>query len=238
MQLEKYDALLFDLDDTLFNHTNCYKKAVKDILKSHNSLNHLDEEVFFSTFSKNNQELLREYQSNKLPFQEFNLKRLGMTLKQFSVNLSNEETEKINEGYHVNYLKNIVPNPQIQKLFRRLKDTFKMGVVTNGTSYNAYKKINRLGLSGFFSEEHIIVSEEIGYSKPQREIFLHVLDHFTIKPEKSLFIGDNYYTDMCGASSVGMDTLWINHLGMDPPSDFTPVYILKNVLDLEDYLHI
>lgn len=233
MLKEKYDALLFDLDDTLFNHSYCYKQAIRDIVKCHNGLGHVDEESFISTFLKINQELWKDFQSNKISFRELSLKRLRMTFNQFSVNAGKEEIETINEIYHGNYLKNIVPVLQIKQLIEQIKGSFKVGIVTNGTSYNAYKKVQRLELNNIFNDEQIIVSEEIGYSKPQPQIFRHALERFRISPERTLFIGDNYYTDMCGANRAGMDTLWINPDELNPPLDFNPAYIVKSVLDIE-----
>jgi FMN phosphatase YigB (HAD superfamily) len=231
--LKKYDALLFDLDDTLFNHSYCYKKAIRDIVKCHNDLEHVDEELFVSAFWKFNQKLWKDFQSNKISFKELSLKRLRMTFNEFSVNAGNEEIESINEIYHGNYLKNIVPDLRIKQLIEHIKDGFKVGIVTNGTSYNAYKKIQRLELDTFFKDEQIIVSEEIGYSKPQRQIFHHALDRFRIIPERTLFIGDNYYTDMCGANAAGLDALWVNPYELKPPLDFIPAYTVKSVLEIE-----
>ncbi|MEL3971484.1 HAD family hydrolase [Rossellomorea oryzaecorticis] len=235
---EKYKVLLFDLDDTLFNHSYCYKKAVTDTVKFHDCLNHLDEEVFFKTFAKNNQQLWKEFQCKRITFQELTLKRLISTLNQLYINISLEETESINEFYHGNYLKNIVPDPQIQKLLKRLKGIFKMGIVTNGTSFNAYKKVQRLGLNDVFGDEYIIVSEETGYSKPEPQIFYHVLEKFKINPEETLFVGDNYYTDICGASSIGMDTIWVNHFDLKPPTDTIPTYTVKSIFAIVERLRI
>ncbi|XXM71068.1 HAD family hydrolase [Lysinibacillus sphaericus] len=233
MLKEKYDALLFDLDDTLFNHSYCYKQAIRDIVKCHSGLGNVDEELFISTFLKVNQELWKDFQSNKISFRELSLKRLRMTFNKFSVNAGKEEIESINEIYHGNYLKNIVPDLQINHLIEQIIGSFKVGIITNGTSYNAYKKVQRLELNDLFKNEQIIVSEEIGYSKPHRQIFRHALDRLKIKPERTLFIGDNYYTDMCGADAAGMDTLWINPDELKPPLDFIPAYIVKSVLDIE-----
>ncbi|MEG9298511.1 HAD family hydrolase [Mangrovibacillus sp. Mu-81] len=233
MSKQKYEVLLFDLDDTLFNHTYCYKKAVKDIVNSYEELNHIDDEQFFISFQKNNHTLWKEFQSKELSFHEFTLKRLKMTLNHFSVNISLEKIRRINESYHENYLRNIEPDSDMHNLLKQLKNTYQLGIVTNGTSYNAYKKVRRLGLVDCFNDEHIIISEEAGHSKPHPPIFYHVLELFKINPEKTLFIGDNYYTDICGAHSVGMDTLWVNHFNLDPPMDYVPTYDVKNIFHLK-----
>jgi HAD superfamily hydrolase (TIGR01509 family) len=238
MEQKPYDVLLFDLDDTLFNHSHCFKKAVKEIVIDHKNLKHLDGEEFFTSFLKNNNKLWNEFQTKELSFQEFSLKRLMMTFNQFFVSISHEEIRRIDENYHENYLRNIVPDPEMNKFLKQLKDTYQMGIVTNGTSYNAYKKVRRLGLDKYFKKGHIIISEEAGHSKPHPQIFNHVLERFKINPEKMLFIGDNYYTDICGAHSAGMDTLWVNHFDVDPPLEYVPTYSVKNIFDVRKVIRI
>jgi len=64
-------------------------------------------------------------------------------------------------------------------------------------------------LSRFF--KHIIISQEIGCSKPSIEIFTHAFELMG-QPCKSevLMIGDNLGSDVQGGINYGIDTLWFN----------------------------
>ncbi|KPL60107.1 HAD family hydrolase [Rossellomorea vietnamensis] len=56
---------------------------------------------------------------------------------------------------------------------------------------------------------------------------------FKAEPARTLFIGDNYFTDIIGANSIGMDTLWINKYDHEFPGEVHPDYMTEHVLDLE-----
>jgi FMN phosphatase YigB (HAD superfamily) len=53
----------------------------------------------------------------------------------------------------------------------------------------------------------IVFSEEVGFRKPQPEIFLHALEQLGVEPENAMFVGDRLDTDVQGAAQVGMATV-------------------------------
>jgi putative hydrolase of the HAD superfamily len=82
----------------------------------------------------------------------------------------------------------------------------------------------------------IVFSEEVGYRKPQPEIFLHALEQLGIDPENAMFVGDRLDTDVQGAARVGMATvqaLWFradDTPGIEPDfMAFTPMDVLNAV---------
>ncbi|MGM0827550.1 MAG: HAD family hydrolase [Bacillota bacterium] len=116
-----------------------------------------------------------------------------------------------------------------------LSSSVGVGIVTNGTVYNAYEKVHRLGLSSIFPESSVIISEKVGVSKPDTEIFQYTLDVFESSPDRTQFIGDNYFTDIVGAKSLGLDTIWINKFDYECPHE-RPDYTLKCLLDLKELI--
>jgi FMN phosphatase YigB (HAD superfamily) len=111
-----------------------------------------------------------------------------------------------------------------------------MGIITNGTVFDVYKKVDSLGLTNIFPCSSIIVSESIGISKPHEGIFQHALECFKCEASRTLFVGDNYFTDILGAKSIGMDTLWINKYDLESRGEVFPDYIVKNVLDMKELI--
>lgn len=74
--------------------------------------------------------------------------------------------------------------------------------------------VNRLGLSEYFDD--IIVSSQIGYDKPRKEIF----DYAKLKypNEKYIMIGDNVKADIAGGNNAGMKTVLV-HRGLNSSAD-------------------
>jgi putative hydrolase of the HAD superfamily len=94
--------------------------------------------------------------------------------------------------------------------------------------------VESFGLTELF--DVIVFSEEVGFLKPQPEIFLHALAQLGVNPENAMFVGDRLDTDVQGAAQVGMATvqaLWFradDTPGIEPDFlAFTPMDVLNAV---------
>ena len=59
-----------------------------------------------------------------------------------------------------------------------------------------------LGLSAWL--QVMVTSQEVGFNKPHPEIFQAALKQAGIKPAEAIYVGDQYQTDVVGASKAGM----------------------------------
>ena len=228
-----YDLLLFDLDDTLFPHSEAYEKAVLNTIQHFQVLEEIDQTDFIKSFTKHNHLLWPMFASNQLNFHEFSLKRLEDSLMDFKIIIETEVSLEIVKTFQSCYLEQIRPQEELNEFLMDLSNTVRIGIITNGTVFNAYKKVDRLGLKEIFPERSIVISEDVGFSKPSPQIFMHTLKLFGGISSRTLFIGDNYYTDVLGAKSTGMDTLWINRFNYKTPNNEHPDYTLKHVLEMK-----
>lgn len=67
------------------------------------------------------------------------------------------------------------------------------------------------GLSAQF--DPLIISSEVGMEKPDKRIFELALEKSGADPDECLYVGDNYYDDVLGASRAGIRTILINSPG-------------------------
>jgi putative hydrolase of the HAD superfamily len=83
----------------------------------------------------------------------------------------------------------------------------KLGLVTNGTVTTQRNKVRILGLERFF--DVIVYAREKGKEneKPKPEAYTFVLTELGVVPEEALCVGDNPYTDFWGAKKIGMRTV-------------------------------
>jgi putative hydrolase of the HAD superfamily len=113
----------------------------------------------------------------------------------------------------------------------------KTGLVAN--SWPDPARLLRADVAAFGLAEQfdvIVFSEEVGFRKPQPEIFLHALTQLGVDPENAMFVGDRLDTDVQGAAQVGMATvqaLWFradDTPGIEPDfMAFTPMDVLNAV---------
>ncbi|MEI2663172.1 HAD family hydrolase [Rossellomorea sp. LJF3] len=236
LSLERYHLLLFDLDDTLFDHSAAYKRGVYETIHQFPILKELDQFEFLKTFSNHNHRLWPRYSCNELNFQEFSIKRMENTLSDFNISVTPEVTNQIVKTFQATYLQSIKPDIGVRLFLSSLQEKVMIGIVTNGTAFNTYEKVECLEISDIFPKSTVIISERVGYSKPHEGIFHHALDVFNSEAKRTLFIGDNYFTDILGAESIGMDTVWINRYDSEVPKAVHPAYIIKHALDLEELI--
>ncbi len=107
----------------------------------------------------------------------------------------------------------------------------RMVLVTNGPSQLQRRKIEILGIVPWF--EAILVSAEVGHSKPEPEIYMLALECLNADPQEAWFVGDNLYTDIAGANNVGMPSVWVNRTGEPwPPDAPAPTHEVRTLAPL------
>ena len=90
-----------------------------------------------------------------------------------------------------------------------LSKRFKLGLISDSDGDKSFKldRIKHLGIKKYFKT--IVTSDDTGFNKPDKRVFLLVLKKLRVKPEETIMVGDNLKTDMLGARSVGMRTIWL-----------------------------
>jgi len=101
------------------------------------------------------------------------------------------------------------PYPEVRKVLEYLSKKHSLGVIAN-QHRNVRKHLEKTwDLSRFF--KFMILSEEVGYKKPDTEIFQLALDKARIEPSDAWMIGDRLDTDVAPAKSLGMNTIRVLH---------------------------
>lgn len=91
----------------------------------------------------------------------------------------------------------------------RMQAKFRIALVSDGSSAVQHKKLRTAGLTSFF--EVVVVSEEVGASKPSAKPFEHALEQLGVRPEQAVFVGDHPERDVQGAARLGLTAVWRRH---------------------------
>ncbi|MDZ7270422.1 MAG: HAD family hydrolase [candidate division KSB1 bacterium] len=92
---------------------------------------------------------------------------------------------------------------------------FQLGVVSNATSALAVRRILEMhGILHWFRA--CIVSAEVGYRKPRREIFQLALSGVGAKASEAVFVGDRPDIDIKGAHDAGLRTIMLKAVKQTP----------------------
>jgi len=191
----KTKAVLFDLDDTLFDRTKVFQSWATSFVQTYfvpgNDVSQEEILNFIITFDDHG------YTARGKLFSQ---------LRQIFPSLQ-EATDVLVERYYQHQLARLELTEGASMLLQALQtEGIPIGIVTNGRAWQI-RKAKGLGLDQFAS--CIFVSEMVGAKKPAASIFLAAASRLQIPPEEILFVGDHPYNDIWGAHSVGMRTGWL-----------------------------
>jgi len=127
-----------------------------------------------------------------------------------------------------------LPYPQVPGVLERLISMGKrLGVISNWDP-SAKPILSNLGLLHHF--EIAVISCEVGVSKPDERIFRIALEKANIGSERCLYVGDNYYDDSVGASSVGMRSLIVNRFDSFGVEELSGQHLITDISGIIPYI--
>ncbi len=211
-----YKDLFFDLDHTIWDFELNSKETLWDLHQKYQleakGIDNFD--VFYSSYSLHNHRLWDRYTKGFIKQEELRWKRIYLSLLDYKI-----ADEALSKEMSVDYL-DILPNkknlfPYTIEILDYLKNKdYKMHLITNGFESVQFKKIKNSNLADYFIE--VITSEASNSLKPNKEIFDYALKTSNAKLESSIMIGDNEAADIQGAINAGMDSIFVNHLQIQP----------------------
>lgn len=118
--------------------------------------------------------------------------------------------------------------PDVPPTLQALKTAgFSLAVLSN-RSKPYIEQLETLNLAGYF--EFTLHAGEVGGWKPDVHIFQRAVERLGIQPSQSLYVGDNYYADVVGASRAGMKPILIDPERLFPEADCP---IIAHISDLQ-----
>ena len=86
-----------------------------------------------------------------------------------------------------------------------------LALITNGAPQTQRDKVRALGIEGWF--EALIISGEVGKTKPDASLFRMALEQLNVPAEDVWHVGDSLANDVAGAQAAGVKAAWINRDG-------------------------
>lgn len=98
-------------------------------------------------------------------------------------------------------------NDTIETLEYLKKKGYKIAIISNSPP-TTKDQLADLGIKQYFDEA--VFSFEVGNRKPEKEIFLNLLNKVGAEASEALMIGDSLKYDINGAAAVGIDTILLD----------------------------
>ncbi len=216
-------AILFDLDDTLTERKTTLKRFATQYLEDFKLNLEMDENTLALELENADG---HGYRPRPEMFQIL-LTRLPWKTKP-------TRDEFLN--YWVNtFPRFALPMPGMLEVLHSLKTKgLKLGVVTNGHSFQQQTKIDALGIRDLFNV--ILVSAEVNLRKPDARIYQLALEKLSVTASETWMVGDHITNDILGARDAGLTSVWLRHQDQFWDSLEPPPLEIQNLPQLLDLL--
>lgn len=198
--------LFFDLDRTLWDFEANSKKALQQLYADFDLGTHIEHfNHFHHTYSRINADLWLDYGKGKVTKEVLRNSRFSKTLVYHGIH-DEVVHQRMSDGY-------IAISPRQTQLFPGTKETlevlkkegYRMHIITNGFSEVQSVKLENSGILSYF--ENVLCSEEVGCSKPDKNIFKEAERRAGCRSEDAIMIGDDLRADILGALGAGWNAI-------------------------------
>ncbi len=222
-----YKIIIFDIDETLLDFKRAEKESFYQVLGEYG----LEKtEKNFLLYKSINKKLWDQVEKLLIEPKDIKYKRFEVFLDEIGKKIDYIEFTKkymdILSGKSYVY-------EGVEGLMKSLYKNYKLIAITNGIKEVHRKRIENSTIGRYF--QRIIVSDEVGYSKPSKEIFNIALQGEKIENKNILIVGDSYKSDILGGINYGIDTFFINknNNNIDDPRI---TYMRRDILELKEVL--
>lgn len=214
-------ALLFDIDDTLYDQATpfgaAYERAFPGIFRRGPSA-----EALFAARSRHSEHSFRKALGQEMTMTEMYRYRIREALAEFGFSISDEEADEFQRVYEQTQRELALSEGMEQVLAYCRERGVLLGVISNGPGEHQRKKARTLGLERYMKEEHVIVSGDVGFVKPDVRIFRLAERRMGLNPADTWYVGDSFGNDMAGAAGAGWHTVWMNRRHKTAPDADAP----------------
>lgn len=226
-----YDAVIFDLDDTLLD----FRQAEENAFTAAHLASGLScpVDVARTRYQQINRRLWDDFGAGLVSKEHVVRERFRLLLDEFGSH--GERCDEINTVFSSSLADQGCALDGCHSVLEALRAKVRLGIVTNGVHHVQMRRIEQAKIGSFF--EVIVTSEEAGVGKPSAQIFEYALTRMGVAASSALYVGDHPHADIVGALGAGLDACWFNPSGAAfPHDDCHPTMTIRHLSELPGLL--
>ena len=208
-------GIVFDIDDTLYCRQDMLVQAAETVL----GVKVPDWAQFITIFYEKSDINMDQLESGEISTHDINGWRYNETFRILGLPYSPEDGGKAADEYL-----ELQSHMSLSDDMKKVLDNFasdpdiKLAILTAGESKHQWNKVVMLGLDKWFDRDNVIVTGDVGISKPDVRLCRLIENKLGLTPDELWMIGDNYDKDITGALDSGWHSVWINRRYLPEPS--------------------
>jgi len=200
-------VVFFDLDDTLYDHSGTVDVALEALKEHLPALRQFSDSEIRQSYDTFLEAYHKHFLDGAYSFDETHRRRWAAMLERWEVR--DRDAEEMRVFWRELYFSN-------QKLVSGAKELLEAvraagvvtGIVTNNSVSEQVGKLRSLSIDHLV--DHLVISEEAGYSKPDERIYAIALERAGLKAEEAVMVGDHWENDILSPSRLGIRGVWLN----------------------------
>lgn len=226
----KYDVLLCDADNTLFD----FEKAEENAFAAACCQMGIEPtEALLETYSEINSALWRLLEKGGITQSVLRVRRFEEFLA--SIDRTDVDAQKMATAFTDSLGEQSVPIPGAVEAVKRWSEKLPVVIVTNGIAKVQHGRMDRSEIKPYISG--MVISEEIGKAKPDPAMVEMGMEiaHVTDK-SRALMLGDSLSSDIMAAKNAQVDACWYNPKGAKNEKDIPVRYEIRNLDEVDAIL--
>ena len=226
---QRYDVVLFDADNTLFDFDAAEAQALDLTLAEYG---YPVDDKSRNCYLAVNRDLWARFDRGKVKREWLVVERFAALQRALG---GHHDPAEMNTFYLARLAEAGCLLPGAEALCRALVPSCTLAIVTNGVASAQRGRFSHSALASVIP--WLFISEEVGSQKPEAEFFRRVLSAMDITdPSRAVVIGDNLYSDIQGGINAGLDTIWYHPQGGENTSGIRPTHTVASYEELLHYL--
>jgi 2-haloacid dehalogenase len=224
----RFSIITFDCYGTLIDWETGILGAMRPILSAHHA--HLTDADILRTYGEIEAE---EESGSYQPYKEI----LTAVIRGFGIRLGFVPSEEEEQSLP-NSLANWKPFPDTVAVLRRLKQKFKLGILSNIDDDLFSATAPQLEIEF----DYVVTASQARAYKPALEIFRFAQNRIGLPSQQWLHAGQSIYHDVIPARSMGIATVWVNrpsplpNSGAAKPAQGKPDIEVASLKELDELL--
>ncbi len=229
-------AVLFDLDDTLFDHAGCARDALSAVQGCHASLSAMGFDALERTHAIFLEQLHADVMLGRVRLDEARRERFRRLLAACGADAADDLAAHVAATYRDAYRDARRAVAGAAALVAAVRDRARVGIVSNNLLEEQQEKLRTCALDRFV--DALVVSEDVGVSKPDPLIFRVALERLDCGPGEAVMVGDSWNADVAGARAAGIRAVWFNPGGVRAPDDSASIPQLRAFEPVPDAMRV